>query len=364
MPRRSARTDLFPASRNADIRGETCVLSTISGRDLISRIRKGRLEKTYLFSGGDRDRQEEAVSRVEAALRSAGEGALSVVRVRGEESTSEAFAAHLYNISLFDSHRLVVVPRADGLGRDHQDVLLEYVSAPVEGICLIACTSFAAREIGRRAPALLGKLKAAMTLVDLPPPRREELRRRAVEVASSLGFGLEDDAVERLLAMTGEDAVVLRSELEKLALFLPEGGVAGASDVEAVVSRGGTFDVWALADAVGRRDGALSQSLLEELLRSGERPAQIVGALWYSMVRMAWCRELLEEGADEGEIARRMTLQPWAARRYREGAARMERAEWDRILNVLFELDVAIRSGGRDIRPVFARGLAEMVGGD
>jgi DNA polymerase-3 subunit delta len=338
-------------------------LSTISVRDLIARIRKGRLEKGYLFSGRDRDRKDETIAAVEDALKTSGDGTLSVIRIRSGETAPEELAAHLFNISLFDSCRLVIVPSADDLDGQARDILLEYARSPSTGVCLIACTRFGAREIGRRAPAVLGKLKAAMTLVDFPPPREGELRRRAAELAEGLGFRIEEDAVERLLAMTGEDPVAVRSEIEKLALFLPEGGTAGTAEVETVASRGGSLDVWALADAIGRRDAEQAQVVLHELLRSGERPVQIVGALWYSLVRMAWCRELLEEGADEMEIGRRLKLQPWAARRYRTGAIRFTREEYRRILEILFELDVALRSGGREVRPVFCRGVAEMVGG-
>jgi DNA polymerase-3 subunit delta len=272
-------------------------------------------------------------------------------------------AAHLLHVPLFESYRLVIVPSLEGLDRESRDILLELAASLPESVFLIVCTELSPREFARRGPTILGKLRKVMTLVDFSPPREGELRGRVQEISRNLGYRIEDEALKRLLATTGGDAGAVRREMEKLALFVPEGGTVGVAEVETVVSRGGEVDVWTLADAIGRKDARNAQAILSGLLRSGERPVQIVGALWYTLVRIAWCRELIEEGVDETEIGKRLRLQPWRVRGFLSKAARFSRQDCHRNLDILFELDVALRSGGRAIHPVLSRGIVEMISG-
>ena len=118
-----------------------------------------------------------------------------------------------------------------------------------------------------------------------------------------------------------------------------------------------------MADSLGRRDIGDTQIILHDLLISGEKPVQIIGALWYNMVRMAWCRTLLDSGADGGEIGDRLKLKSWKLRNFLSKSRGFTVEEYHAILHILFELDVAVRSKGGDVEPVFSRGVAEMVHG-
>ncbi len=332
-------------------------------RELSARIEKGLFDKAYLFSGRDKDRKGEAISSLEAALKSSCEGSLSVIRVRVDESTPEEIAAHLFTLPLFEKCKLIIIPLVDSADKGSRDILLDFVSNPSEGLYLVACTDLSSWELSRKGSAFLKKFKDLVGLFDFPPPREAELRGRARDLVENLGFHIEDDALEKVLTSSGNDFDTIRSEMEKLSLFIDPGGKAGLKEVDSVISRGGDVDVWELADAISRRDTGRAQVIMHGLLISGEKPVQIIGALWYNMVRMAWCRTLLDSGADEGEIGNRLNIKNWRLKKLLSQASGFSVEEYHAILNILFELDVAVRSRGGDIEPVFSRGVAEMVHG-
>jgi DNA polymerase-3 subunit delta len=338
-------------------------LSKNGYRDLSSHIEKGLFDKAYLFSGRDKDRKGEAIAIVEAALKSLFEGSISLIRIRVDESTPEEIAAHLFTVPLFEKCKLIIVPGIESADKGSRDILLDFVKNPSEGLYLVACTDQSSWELSRKGPAFLKKFRDQVRLFDFSPPREAELRGRARDLAKNLGFHIEDDALEKILTRSGNDFDTIRNEMEKLSLFIDPGGKAGLEEVDSVISRGGDVDVWELAEALSRRDMSRAQITTHELLISGEKPVQIIGALWYNMVRMAWCRALLDSGVDEREIGNRLNIKTWRLKKLLSQASGFSAEEYHTILNILFELDVAVRSRGGDIEPVFSRGIAEMVHG-
>ena len=338
-------------------------MSTTSYREFSSRIQKGHLDRSYLFSGRDEDRKREAIEHLESALRRLSEGSIATIKVRSDEVAPEELAAGLFTIPLFEKYKLILIPDIEALKAPSRDLILDFLQAPPAGIYLLATTSLASWEFARKAQAFFKVLEGHVVHVDFPPPREDELRDRAWDLAETLGYRIEREALDRVLIMAGYDSALVRREMEKLSLFIPVGGVAGLAEVEAVVSRGGEVDVWGLAEALSRREAGRVQRILRDLLSAGERPVQIVGALWYHMVRLAWCRSLLDSGVDEEEIGKRLKVKKWQLRSFIDKARGFTREEYHAVLRILFDLDVAVRSRGRDVEPIFSIGMAEAVSG-
>ncbi len=338
-------------------------MSTINYREFYSDIKNGKIEKAYLLSGPDRDRKGEAIAVIESSLRNLHDESLAVIRIQVDEISPEDLSAQLLNIPLFEKSKMIVVPRVEGAELKSRDIILEYTQSPLEGSCFVATTDLSKKDITRKGPAFLKELGKRVAQVDFSLPREKELRDRARDLARELGLRIERNALEKLLTMTGSDIEALRQEMMKLSLYVGEGAEVGLEEVEAVISRGGEVDVWELSDAISRRDISATQRYLHELLLSGERPVQIVGALWYQMARMAWCRELLDSGHDDQDIAKRLNIQQWMLKGFLARSNSFSREEYHKILDLLFELDLAVRSRGRDIESVFSRSVAEMLCG-
>lgn len=165
------------------------------------------------------------------------------------------------------------------LGEESRDrvvkVLTDYLHSPPEFTVLVL-----------QADALDGRQKFARLLYDhenvftvaleITPESAASL---AVQMARELGAELERPAAALLAdALNGEPAR-MRIELEKLASYVGLGSRISSEDVQRLVVAARKNTVWQLADLIAerRRDAALV--LLQNLLREGEPPPMIVGAL-------------------------------------------------------------------------------------
>ena len=122
-----------------------------------------------------------------------------------------------------------------------------------------------------------------------------------------------------------------------------------------------TADVWELADLLASRQRAKSMEFLDRLLRDGEEPVGMVGA-------MTWMyRKLIEAGEIKGamngwQAARTLGMRPEQAEVALRAARKSSRAELLLGLVALERADDRLKSS-KDARTVMEFLVAELTGG-
>jgi len=99
----------------------------------------------------------------------------------------------------------------------------------------------------------------------------ESLASRAL---GELGKEISDEALARLVAYTGPHPRALRSEIEKLSLYVGARSSVETADVEAIVTRHKSARAFALGDALGDRDLPRVLRCLDEELWEVRRDPQ------------------------------------------------------------------------------------------
>ncbi len=96
----------------------------------------------------------------------------------------------------------------------------------------------------------------------------------ASRVLGELGKEISDEALARLVAYTGPHPRALRSEIEKLSLYVGARSSVETADVEAIVTRHKSARAFALGDALGDRDLPRVLRCLDEELWEVRRDPQ------------------------------------------------------------------------------------------
>lgn len=174
----------------------------------------------------------------------------------------------------------------------------------------------------------------------------------AAEMAAELGVKLEAGAAEELAELVAEDLQRLKTEMEKLAMYAGERKSIGAGDVSALVVSSRKNTTWQLADmlAAGKRKTALE--FLDRLLREGEEPVALVGAMAWMYRKMIEAQEL-KGTVDKWQAARQLGMRPDSAELAVQSGRRMPRAQLLAGLRILQECDNRLKgAGGGDPRAV------------
>jgi DNA polymerase III subunit delta len=211
----------------------------------------------------------------------------------------------------------------------------------------------------------------------------------ALRALQELGKDISDEALARLVANTGPHARALRSEIEKLSLYVGQRPRIGTDDVDAIVTRNKQARAFALGDALGDRDLArLLRRLDEELWETRRDPQRNEIGLLYGLVSkvrvLIFVREMMAQKwlKPENDFARfrsqlsrvppgalpeekkfnPLAMNPYVLFRAASQARNYTQAELIAAMDLLLECNQKLISRNLDPTLVLQQALARIVG--
>jgi DNA polymerase-3 subunit delta len=183
----------------------------------------------------------------------------------------------------------------------------------------------------------------------------------AKSLAKEQGIDFEAGAAEDLAESVSGDLMRLKTEIDKLATFAAERKLIRRQDVSALVISEKTSTIWEVADLLASRQPKKALEVFDRLLREGEEPLQMLGA-------MAWMyRKLVEASEVRGvttgwQAAKALGMRPEQAELALRSA---QKSSKDRLLDglrILQKADDQLKRG-QDQQIVMEFLVAQLAGG-
>jgi DNA polymerase-3 subunit delta len=176
-------------------------------------------------------------------------------------------------------------------------------------------------------------------------------RQRAIsDILQTEGLRTERDALALLGDILPPDRLAMRSELEKLALYVGKSNnsTVKLEDVEAIVQDAGSAEIDDLIFAIGSGDARRAAMLLDRLLEEQTSPVAILRSAERHFLRLQIARYHMDNGQSAGEAVKK--LQPPVFWKYVDQmAAQLRRwpaAKIDTALTRLYEAEAAVKRTG------------------
>ena len=178
--------------------------------------------------------------------------------------------------------RVVVVESADAFVTNHRPALERYVQQPSPvGVMVLDVKAFP--ETTKLAKALPDAAK-----VNCKTPPAYKLPAWCVEWAKTAHKKkLAADAAELLVELVGPAMGQLDQEIEKLAVAVGKAPAVTAEDVDRLVGRSKSADVFRIMDAIGEGKPAVALGILEDLFAEGEAMMKLFYALTSQLRKLA-----------------------------------------------------------------------------
>ncbi len=263
----------------------------VSMPELRRAVAEGKIAPAYLLLGDEGALRRRALECIRAVFDEDAGLPGTVVQLEGgkvsaAEIVDEARSLPLFGLLADGPARLVWITEMDRLESADMAALIAYLADPVTATCLV----FEAGKLDKRK-ALYKAVSKGAVVVDCEPPKNEG--DVAIWIEATLrnrGHTIEPDAVAYLLQMAGTRITVLEQELEKAMLYVGEGGVVRAVDLEGLMGRTREHSVFELTDALVRGDRQAALRLLNVLLDDGEAPIAVLAMIGWI------CRQLVVAG--------------------------------------------------------------------
>jgi DNA polymerase III subunit delta len=341
---------------------------------LIARVKKGGPPPAVLLLGPeayDRRRLKEALT---AAFP---EG--SVTQHDLSELTLTEVLDDARSLSLFASERLIWIVNAEAAlprGKVSSDddegdgpagdaaPLGAYMKDPTPGAALVfEASRFDFEGEEKRKQDRVRKFYSAIPdVIELRRYASHEARKETEALAGRAGFRLDDAALDLLVEALGADIARIAVEVEKLSLFAGNRTVT-AEDISALVPDARATTIFALVNAVARRDRIRALEFLDTLTRDGEY-LPLALAFLSTQFRMALvAREAgLKNGSQVQSHFTKMGVPMWGSRadQVYQTATKFSQSQLQRAMKSIFEADRALRDARPDDRIVMEQFILQM----
>ncbi len=214
----------------------------------------------------------------------------------------------------------------------------------------------------------LGKLLAEKTLVvecglgEKVEERLASATTLAKAIAKEEGVEFEKGAAEDLAEFVAADLMRLKTEIRKLATYTAERKLIRRQDVSALVISEKTTTVWELADMLASRQSKKAQEFLDRLLRDGEAPLEMLGAITWMYRKVMEASEL--KGVTNGwQAARSLSMRAEQAELAVQSARKISKVRLLGGLRALQRADDRLK-GGKDARTVLEFLVSELTAPD
>ncbi len=315
--------------------------------DLPAVLVKQNLEPLYLIMGEEDHLRDFAVARLRAAFGAGEGGGLDEFNsdvLYGDECDAATIQARAGEAPVFAARRLILIKAADKLSAKQGEALIPYLQAPSS----TATVAFVCAKLDGRLKWTQA-LKERAVLIDCSSLIEPQLSAWLTREAESVGVRIGQEAAQSLKEYAGslKDSAggslgLVRRELEKLAIYVPEGRAATIEDALAVRGTDAGASVFKLAEAMGAGQRALALRILGRNLEAGEQPLRILGSLAWQYRQIWKAKDALDGRRSEAEAGRLLRMPTFKVRDF---LARFSEAGLRQAFQRFLETDNALKGG-------------------
>ena len=171
------------------------------------------------------------------------------------------------------------------------------------------------------------------------------------EMAREQGLELEEDLARELADLLELDLARVRTEVAKLAAYVGEGNRATRDDVAAVVVAQKNYTIWQLTEIMASGDPHKALVFLDSILRLGEEPVSIVGALAWMVRKLIEAQEMPWH-TEAWQAAQKLQMRAPAAQLAVAESKKIPRGKLLDALRDLHEADSRLKLGNAPPRAV------------
>jgi len=333
-------------------------MARISQKELLARLEKGKPIPAILLLGEEPYLRDACRAQLIEKFVPEAARAWAVSRYSADRGETQTALEQAQTLPMLARLQIVFLEDAEAIekvGEKNREEAVAQLEAYLEDPAPF--TVFVAEATGLDQRMKLGKLLAEKTLV-VECGLGESLNERQAAavalgraIAKEQGVEFENGAAEDLAEFVAADLLRLKTEIDKLATYAAERKLIRREDVSALVVSEKTTTVWELADMLASRQSKKALEFLDRLLRDGEEPLPMLGAMTWMYRKLIEASEV--KGVTNGwQAARALGMRPEQAELALQNARKISKSRLLDGLRALQKADDRLKRGGEDSRAV------------
>jgi DNA polymerase-3 subunit delta len=341
-------------------------MPSIGPEELLARVKKGKPIPAILLLGDETYLRDSCRARLIDAYVNEAARTWAVSRFSAERGEILSALDQAQTLPMLSPQQVVFLEEAQAieeLGEKKREDAVKRLEAYLGDPASFTILVVEAAHLDQRMR--LGRILAEKALVvevrlgDNQDQRQAAAVALAKSLAREKGIAFAKGAAEDLAESVAADLQRLKTEIEKLAAYVGERRTILPEDVALMVISEKAATVWELADFLAGRKPRPALEFLDRLLRDGEEPLLILGALAWMYRKLIEASEL--KGLVNGwQAARALQMRPDQAELAVRNARQISKARLIAGLGALQRADDRLKSGEKDSRAVMEFLITEL----
>jgi DNA polymerase III subunit delta len=340
-------------------------MAKTSTQELLARLQKGTTIPALLLFGEEPYLRDACRAQLIEAYVPPASRTWAVSRYSAERGETQAALEQAQTMPMLSPKQVVFledVETVEEFAEKKRDAAVEQLEAYFKNPSPFTVFVLEAAKLDQRMR--LGKLlldKALVVEVGLGE-NPEQRQSTAVDLARTLakeeGVTFEQGAAEDLAEFVSADLQRLKTEILKLATYVGARKQIRREDIATMVISEKTTTVWELANLLGNRQSHTALEFLDRLLREGEQPLQILGAITWMYRKIIEASEV--RAANGWQAARTLSMRPEQAELALQASRKIPKPKLLAGLRSLQYADDRLKRGSEDARAVMEFLLASL----
>ena len=325
-------------------------MAEVSAEKLVARLASGKPIPAIVLIGTDAYLSDLCRNQIIEACVPEAARDWAVARIRGDAAGWDEALERAQTMPMLAPRQVIIVEDAqliEKLGDESRDEIIKALTAYLDSpapfsVLLIEAAALDGRQKFRK---VLDE-KALLVELTIGP---ESAAGLATQMAKELKIDIDRAAASLLAESLNFEPARIHMEIDKLAAYAHERGRITTADVEALVKAARKNTVWQLADMLAVKQRAKALEFLDNLLREGEEPIRLVGALAFRYRKLVEARGL-PRTMNGYQAARQLGMSPSDAESAIRNAHRVAKADLLAGLVALADADSQLKSSNPNPR--------------
>jgi len=307
----------------------------------------------YVFHGDDELAITEAIGVLKARLGDPSIVDLNLTTLDGRNFSIEDFETASKSMPFVAERRLIVVshPLAYMSHESNRSRLLTLLEQIPEqnAVILVEYRPLLSERDKRQGKTHWlqewgNTMGAKVFIKDFMVLRGSRLSGWIMERARQAGGQFEPRAAGLLASLVGDDLRLADQEITKLLTYVNYERAVEEKDVNELTPLLEERNIFELVDALGNRDRKTAIGVFHQLLVDQDQ-MRIFSMIVRQFRLLLLTREIMDHNGTEADIARRLKLHPYVARKISNQARRFSQNQLDTIYRLLLEIDSETKTG-------------------
>ena len=323
-------------------------LPRMTPEELCRQVEAGNVPPIVLVVGAEQYLQNKVVQALRTAALKESVAGLNEDQFVATETPIDSIISAARTLPMLARKRFVCVrqiERWETASKGEADALAriaQYATAPVSS-CVFVLSG--AKLDGRKKLATIAK--KGNWWIGCDPISRSGIPSFIVSRAADRSVQIDPSAAELIIEVAGTDLSALVDAVERLCLFVGEGGKVDEDVVGTCLVRIKASTVWELVGAISRRDLGKALEALDAVYDPKDRGLPIVGTWAWSARQMLRFESSIRAGMSPPQAAQAAGAPPFRANELADQCKRLPRHELERWLDVIARVDIALKGGSK-----------------